>query len=69
MSEDELAALVDLVGGDPTAMVRDKIDDTSREGVIRYLLDNPKAMQRPVGVNGDRAVIARPEDLILEILD
>ena len=64
-----MAELVDLVGGDHAALVRDKIDDTSRDGVISYLLDNPKAMQRPIGVRGDRAIIARPEDLILELLD
>ncbi|MDP7125152.1 MAG: ArsC/Spx/MgsR family protein, partial [Acidimicrobiales bacterium] len=37
--------------------------------VVDLLLAHPKLMQRPVAVLGDRAVIARPFELVLELLD
>jgi len=39
------------------------------EAVIDVLLAHPELMQRPVVVRGDRAVIARPESRVAEILD
>jgi arsenate reductase-like glutaredoxin family protein len=32
-------------------------------------VEHPRLMQRPIGVRGDRAVIARPAELILGLLD
>jgi len=37
--------------------------------VVDLLLEHPVLMQRPVVVRGDRAVIARPSDKVLELLD
>ena len=37
--------------------------------VIDLLLAHPELMQRPIVVRGDRAVIARPESRVAEILD
>jgi len=37
--------------------------------VVDVLLAHPKLMQRPVAVLGDQAVIARPSELVLELLD
>ena len=42
-------------------------DDVSAEAVAALLLVHPKLMQRPVAVLGDRAVIARPSDRVLEL--
>ena len=39
------------------------------EAVIDLLLAHPELMQRPVVVRGERAVIARPESRVAEILD
>ncbi len=33
------------------------------------LLDHPELMERPVVFRGERAVIARPSDLVLELVD
>ena len=33
------------------------------------LVKHPGLMQRPIGVRGDRAVIARPAELVLDLLD
>jgi arsenate reductase (glutaredoxin) len=44
-------------------------DCHTREQVIDVLLEYPELMQRPVIVHGDRAVIARPAEKVLELLD
>ncbi|WP_420638991.1 ArsC/Spx/MgsR family protein [Candidatus Poriferisocius sp.] len=45
------------------------IDDYQEaDAVIDLLLEHPKLMQRPVVVRGDRAVIARPSELVEELL-
>jgi len=47
------------------------IDPTGLDaaGVVDLLLAHPQAMQRPVAVHGGRAVIARPSELVLDLLD
>jgi len=45
-----------------------KADVTTREQVIDVLLAHPEVMQRPVVFVGDRAVIARPSQRVLELL-
>ena len=37
--------------------------------VIDLISAHPGLMQRPIGILGDRAVVARPADRILELLD
>jgi arsenate reductase (glutaredoxin) len=44
-------------------------DYTTREAVIELLLEYPELMQRPVIFKGERAVIARPSEKVLELLD
>jgi arsenate reductase len=44
-------------------------DYTTREAVIELLLEHPELMQRPVIFRGERAVIARPSEKVLELLD
>jgi arsenate reductase (glutaredoxin) len=41
---------------------------TTSELVIELLLSHPEVMQRPVVVRGDKAVIARPPELVAKIL-
>ena len=41
----------------------------SREQVVDLLLEHPELMQRPVVFHGQRAVIARPSEKVLELLD
>ena len=40
----------------------------TRETVIALLLEHPELMQRPIVLLGDRAVLARPSDKVLELL-
>ena len=43
-------------------------DYQSADAVIDLLMEHPKLMQRPVVVRGDQAVIARPSELVEELL-
>jgi arsenate reductase len=38
------------------------------EAVIELLLEHPELMQRPVVVAGDRALVCRPSEKVLELL-
>ncbi len=40
----------------------------SEEEIIQAMIENPKLIERPIIVNGDKAVIARPTERINEIL-
>ncbi len=45
------------------------IDDyRSADAVLDLLMEHPRLMQRPVVVRGDRAVIARPPEVVEELL-
>lgn len=41
----------------------------TRAAVVDLLLEHPALMQRPVIVRDGRAVIARPSEKVLELLD
>jgi arsenate reductase len=43
-------------------------DYTTRDEVVKLLLEHPKLMQRPVVILGDKAVIARPSEKVHELL-
>jgi arsenate reductase (glutaredoxin) len=74
-----LERIVDAIDGPPAALVRhdrrfeelglSPADYTTRNAVIELLLEHPELMQRPVIFRGERAVIARPSDKVLELLD
>jgi len=43
-------------------------DYVTREHVIELLLRHPELMQRPVVFRGERAIIARPSEKVLELI-
>jgi arsenate reductase (glutaredoxin) len=47
----------------------DAADYQSKEQVVALLLEHPELMERPVVFRGERAVIARPSEKVLELLD
>jgi arsenate reductase len=63
--------LADLVRKDPyfKELGLDAEDYTEPDAVIDLLLEHPRLMQRPLVVKGDRVVIGRPKDRVLELLD
>jgi arsenate reductase (glutaredoxin) len=44
-------------------------DYQTKEQVVALLLEHPELMERPVVFRGERAVIARPSEKVLELLD
>jgi arsenate reductase len=79
LSRDDFERILDLLPDAPAELVRkdkrfkelglDEADYQTREQVIDLLLEHPVLMQRPVVVLGDRALIARPSEKVLELLD
>jgi arsenate reductase (glutaredoxin) len=78
-SRETLERILDAIDDPPVALVRtdDKKfkelglsagDYTDREAVIGLLLEHPALMQRPVVFVGDKAVIARPSEKVLDLL-
>ncbi|MFT4571854.1 MAG: arsenate reductase [Hyphomicrobiaceae bacterium] len=79
LGQEEFERIVGLVGGAPIELVRTgdaAFKDTGVElgehataqEVAQVLAAHPTLMQRPVVAVGDRAVIARPTERILELL-
>ena len=73
----ELEGLLDALGSDnPMILVREKdpafqelnLEGASREVILSALTMRPSMLQRPILVQGDAAVIARPPEKALEIL-
>ncbi|HEY5252198.1 MAG TPA: ArsC/Spx/MgsR family protein [Acidimicrobiales bacterium] len=75
-----IGRLVDILIGQPADLIR--VDDdlfgqlglvpsdvSDRAGVIKVLVAHPELMQRPLAVMGDRAVVARPPELVAQLLD
>ena len=67
-----------LLAGPPADLVRkdkrfkelglDAADYVTREQVVGLLVEHPELMERPVVIVGDRGVIARPPEKLLELL-
>lgn len=78
-TREDLERIVDAISDEPAALVRkDKrfkelglnaADYVTREQVVDILLKHPELMERPVVVRDGRAVIARPSERVLELLD
>jgi arsenate reductase len=74
LSADQIANLLAKAGLRPRDVVRMKepgaralpLDDDA--AVLAALADDPALLQRPIVVNGDRAVLARPPEKVLELL-
>lgn len=76
-TRDELKAVIKKLGITPVALVRTK-EPIWRENfagktltpaqVIAAMVKYPQLIERPIVINGDKAVIARPAEKIKEIL-
>jgi arsenate reductase len=74
LSEEELRGLLDRMGARPHDVLRmrepgaaeaAKLDD---DALIAAMVERPELVQRPIVVRGDRAVLARPVERVLELL-
>ncbi len=79
LGREDFERFLDLLPDEPAELVRkDKkfkelglnADDyVTREAVVEILLQHPELMQRPVIIKDQKAVIARPSEKVLELLD
>jgi arsenate reductase len=75
LTEDQLTRLLKKARLRPRDVVRMKeagaaelpLDDD--QAVLRALAERPELLQRPIVERGDRAVLARPPENVLELLD
>ncbi|PHS67882.1 MAG: arsenate reductase (glutaredoxin) [Flavobacterium sp.] len=76
-TEESLQAVIDLLKIKPIDLVRKneqewkdyfKGTELSDSEVIKAMVKYPKLIQRPIVVNGDKAVIGRPLELVESIL-
>jgi len=74
-----LTRILDLLQSPPAELVRkdkrfkelglDAARYQTREQVLALLLEHPELMERPVIIRGNRAVIARPSEKVLDLLE
>ncbi|MBX2832533.1 MAG: arsenate reductase (glutaredoxin) [Rhodospirillales bacterium] len=70
----ELTDILVKLGMAPEDIIRKKeakeegISDLRGADLIKALCDHPRAIERPIVVNGDKAVLGRPPENVLEIL-
>ena len=79
LGREDFERFLDLLPDAPAELVRkDKKfkelglnanDYVTREAVVEVLLQHPELMQRPVIIRDQQAVIARPSEKVLELLD
>jgi arsenate reductase len=78
-SRADLERILDAIPDELAALVRndkrfaelglDPADYTTNDEVVALLLEHPELMERPVVFRGDRALICRPSEKVLELLD
>ena len=76
LDEDELRAVFAKLGKTPRDLLRrrDKAfrelgltGDEPDDRLIRLMARHPTLLERPIGILGDRAVVGRPPDRLLEL--
>lgn len=74
---DEIEAILRKLGAEPGDVLRIRdganrelglTGDEPREELLRQMAEKPTLLQRPIGVLGDRAVVGRPPERLLELV-
>jgi len=74
---DELKSVINLLGIAPIDLVRKneaiwkenfKGKTLSNDEIIQAMAENPKLIERPIVVNGDKATVGRPPENIRQII-
>ena len=77
-SVEELDAVLRMLDMEPRELMRSKEreyrelglkdESLSRDQLITAMVGHPRLIERPVAISGDRAVLGRPTERVLEIL-
>jgi arsenate reductase len=77
-SKTRLKQILKMLGMQPRELMRRKEkeykelgladESLTQEQLIAAMLENPKLIERPIVINGDKAAIGRPPENVLEIL-
>ena len=77
-SAEELGTILGQLGMEPRELMRKReaeykelgLDDGSltRDQLIAAMVEHPKLIERPIAVSGDRAVMGRPTERVLELV-
>ena len=77
-SKAEVETLLDLVGGEPSELIRDgeaefkalkkKKSELSKAEIVQAIAAHPILLQRPIVVAGKKAAIGRPPEAVLPLL-
>jgi arsenate reductase len=77
-SKAEVETLLDMVGGEPGALIRDseaefkalgrRKAEMSKAEVVKAIAAHPILLQRPIVVAGKKAAIGRPPEAVLPLL-
>ncbi len=76
LGEAELRDIARKMGGvSPRTFLREKdaetagiMDTSSDDDLFAAMAQNPKLIQRPIGIKGDKAVLGRPNSALLDIV-
>ncbi len=77
-SRAEIERVLAMLGSDdPRAMMRTAepvytelgLGSADRDGLLDAMVSNPILIERPIVIRGDRAIIGRPPEKLLELLD
>ncbi|MBX2799493.1 MAG: arsenate reductase (glutaredoxin) [Myxococcales bacterium] len=75
LTEAELRDVLGKLGLEPSDVLRGRdakkaelTGDESADELITLMASNPRLLQRPIGIMGDRAVVGRPPEKLLELL-
>ncbi len=76
LTQDELKDIAKKMGGvSPRAFLREKdavaaglAETASDAALFKAMAENPKLIQRPIGINGRKAVLGRPNERLLDII-
>lgn len=75
LTQDELRDVLNKLGVGPRDVLRTRdankaglTGDESDAALIALMADNPRLLQRPIGVLGNRAAVGRPPEKLLDLI-
>ena len=75
LTQDELRDVLNKLGVGPRDVLRTRdankaglTGDESDAALIALMADNPRLLQRPIGILGNRAAVGRPPEKLLDLI-